>query len=147
VERDGKNLLEWIQIHSLKGLPGLAGPELGFLRTSTASVLRNDACLRLPARNTGLCTKDHLFSAICGTTSCYQRSFPTARKMLLSPIFSRNPSVRTLRSKLFDYKRVNGASVENINIFFDRLDDPAFAGISLTNFYDAVKGHAGRSTR
>jgi hypothetical protein len=32
-------------------LPGLAGPELGFLRTSTASVLRNDACLRLPARN------------------------------------------------------------------------------------------------
>jgi hypothetical protein len=51
VERDGKSLLEWIRIHSLRGLPGLAGPELGFLRTSTASVLRNDACLRLPARN------------------------------------------------------------------------------------------------
>jgi hypothetical protein len=31
---------------------GLAGSELGFSRTSTASVLRNDACLRLPARNT-----------------------------------------------------------------------------------------------
>jgi hypothetical protein len=52
VERDGKSLLEWIRIHSLRGLPGLAGPELGFSRTSTASVLRNDACLRLPARNT-----------------------------------------------------------------------------------------------
>jgi hypothetical protein len=51
VERDGKSLLKWIRIHSLRGLPGLAGPELGFLRTSTASVLRNDACLRLPARN------------------------------------------------------------------------------------------------
>jgi hypothetical protein len=51
VKRDGKSLLEWIRIHSLRGLPGLAGPELGFLRTPTASVLRNDACLRLPARN------------------------------------------------------------------------------------------------
>jgi hypothetical protein len=52
VERDGKSLLEWIRIHSLKGLPDLAGPELRFSRTPTASVLRNDACLRLPARNT-----------------------------------------------------------------------------------------------
>jgi hypothetical protein len=51
VECDGKSLLEWIRIHSLRDLPGLAGPELGFSRTSTASVLRNDACLRLPARN------------------------------------------------------------------------------------------------
>jgi hypothetical protein len=32
-------------------LPDLAGPELRFSRTPTASVLRNDACLRLPARN------------------------------------------------------------------------------------------------
>jgi hypothetical protein len=46
-----KDLLEWIRIHSLKGLPGLAGPELGFSRTPTALVLRNDACLWLPARN------------------------------------------------------------------------------------------------
>jgi hypothetical protein len=52
VKRDGKSLLEWIRIHSLKGLPGLAGPELRFSRTPTASVLCNDACLRLPARNT-----------------------------------------------------------------------------------------------
>jgi hypothetical protein len=52
VERDGKSLLEWIRTHSLRGWPGLAGPELGFSRTSTASVLRNDACFRLPARNT-----------------------------------------------------------------------------------------------
>jgi hypothetical protein len=46
-----ENLLEWIRIHFLRGLPGLAGPELRFSRTPTASVLRNDACLRLPARN------------------------------------------------------------------------------------------------
>jgi hypothetical protein len=51
VERDGKSLLEWIRIHPLRGWPGLAGPELGFSRTPTASVLRNDACLRLPPRN------------------------------------------------------------------------------------------------
>jgi hypothetical protein len=51
VERDGKSLLEWIRIHSLRGRPGLAGPELGFSRTPAASVLRNDACFRLPARN------------------------------------------------------------------------------------------------
>jgi hypothetical protein len=50
---------------------------------------------------------------------------------------SRNPFVRTLRSKLLDYKRANGALVENINIFFDRLDDSAFAGIPITNFYNA----------
>jgi hypothetical protein len=51
VERDGKSLLEWIRIHSLRGLPGLAGPELRFSQTPTASVLHNDACLWLPARN------------------------------------------------------------------------------------------------
>jgi hypothetical protein len=51
VKRDGKSLLEWIRIHSLRSWPGLVGPELGFSRTPTASVLRNDACLRLPARN------------------------------------------------------------------------------------------------
>jgi hypothetical protein len=50
---------------------------------------------------------------------------------------SRNPFVRTLRSKLLDYKRANGASIKNINIFFDRLDDPALAGIFITNFYNA----------
>jgi hypothetical protein len=46
-------------------------------------------------------------------------------------------TVRILRSKLLDYKRANGASIENINIFFDRLDDPAFAGIFITTFYNA----------
>jgi hypothetical protein len=55
---------------------------------------------------------------------------------------SRNPFVRTLRSKLLDYKRANGASVENINIFFDWLDNPAFADIPITNFYNAVKAPA-----
>jgi hypothetical protein len=37
VERDGKSLLKWIRIHFLKGLPGLAGPELKFSRTPTVS--------------------------------------------------------------------------------------------------------------
>jgi hypothetical protein len=50
---------------------------------------------------------------------------------------SRNPFVRILRSKLLDYKRANDALIENINIFFDRLDDPALAGIPITNFYNA----------
>jgi hypothetical protein len=65
VERDGKSLLEWIRIHFLKGLPGLAGPELRFSRAPTASVLRNDACLRLPARNnyvTTCCQNDEPIS-------------------------------------------------------------------------------------
>jgi hypothetical protein len=63
VKRDGKSLLEWIRIHFLKGWPGLAGPELGFSRTPTASVLRNDACLRLPARNTRCINKSRKPSA------------------------------------------------------------------------------------
>jgi hypothetical protein len=49
----------------------------------------------------------------------------------------RNPSVRTLQSTLLDYRRANGVTAENINIFFDRLDDPALAGILMTNFYNA----------
>jgi hypothetical protein len=82
VERDGKSLLEWIRIHSLRGLPGLAGPELGFLRTSTASVLRNDACLRLPARDTR--TPNNPTKAISQSefiksrVARHQNSFPTS---------------------------------------------------------------------
>jgi hypothetical protein len=65
VERDGKSLLEWIRIHSLRGWPGLAGPELGFSRTPTASVLRNEACLRLPARNRTSFNHHALYGIMC----------------------------------------------------------------------------------
>jgi hypothetical protein len=49
----------------------------------------------------------------------------------------RNTEVRTLKSTLIDYKRANGASTENINIFFDRLDDPVLAAIPPEHFYNA----------
>jgi hypothetical protein len=49
----------------------------------------------------------------------------------------RNTEVRTLKSTLIDYKRENGASTENINIFFDRLDDPVLAAILPEHFYNA----------
>jgi hypothetical protein len=39
VERDGKSLLEWIRIHSLRGWPGLAGPELGFQRHRSCATM------------------------------------------------------------------------------------------------------------
>jgi hypothetical protein len=35
----------------------------------------------------------------------------------------RNIEIRTLKRTFIDYKRANGASTENINIFFDRLDN------------------------
>lgn len=49
---------------------------------------------------------------------------------------SRNPTIKTARSHIIDYKRVNGALVANINIFFDRLDVPDIAGILLDRFYN-----------
>jgi hypothetical protein len=51
----------------------------------------------------------------------------------------RNTEVRTLKSIFIDYKRANGASTENINIFFDRLDDPVLAAIPPEHFYNADK--------
>jgi hypothetical protein len=49
----------------------------------------------------------------------------------------RNTEVRILKSTLIDYKRANGASTENIDILFDRLDDPIIAAIPLEHFYNA----------
>jgi hypothetical protein len=48
-----------------------------------------------------------------------------------------NTEVRTLKSTLIDYKRANGASTENINNVFDRLDDPVLAAIPPEHFYNA----------
>jgi hypothetical protein len=85
VERDGKSLLEWIRIHFLRGLPGLAGPELGFSRTPTASVLRNDACLRLPARNTVLpnVPQDELAELITGASGKLYKSLSYSDQLLV----------------------------------------------------------------
>jgi hypothetical protein len=49
----------------------------------------------------------------------------------------RNTEVRTLKSTLIDYKRANGALTENINIFFNRLDDSILAAIPPEHFYNA----------
>jgi hypothetical protein len=49
----------------------------------------------------------------------------------------RNTEVRTLKSIFIDYKRANGALTENINIFFDRLDDLVLAAIPPKHFYNA----------
>jgi hypothetical protein len=78
VKRDGKSLLEWIWIHFLRSLPDLAGPELGFSRTSTASVLRNDACLRLPARNN--------YPPIYGCFEMIQKQFKSWKIFVKSPV-------------------------------------------------------------
>lgn len=49
----------------------------------------------------------------------------------------RNPNVKSIRSTMIDYKRANGVTPENINIFFDRLDDPALAPIPPRFWYNA----------
>jgi hypothetical protein len=49
----------------------------------------------------------------------------------------RNTELRTLKSTFIDYKRANNASTENINIFFERLDDPVLAAIPPKHFYNA----------
>jgi hypothetical protein len=49
----------------------------------------------------------------------------------------RNTEVRILKSTLIDYKRANNASTENINISFNRLDDPVLAAIPPEHFYNA----------
>lgn len=49
---------------------------------------------------------------------------------------ARNESVKTARSKMINYSRVNGATVANINVFFDRLDAPELANIPFERFYN-----------
>lgn len=50
---------------------------------------------------------------------------------------ARHPEVRSLRAQLTDYKRVNAATPENINLFFDRLDSPATHDILPENIWNA----------
>jgi hypothetical protein len=51
----------------------------------------------------------------------------------------RNTEVRILKSTFIDYKRANNASTENMNIFFDRLNNPILAAIPSEHFYNADK--------
>jgi len=46
---------------------------------------------------------------------------------------ARNPSVKTIRGKAMDNKRVNGATTENIQAFFHRLNHPTIKSISQRN--------------
>jgi len=52
---------------------------------------------------------------------------------------ARNEDVKTTRSKIINYSRVNGATVANINVFFDRLDVPELANIPTERFYNTDK--------
>jgi hypothetical protein len=49
---------------------------------------------------------------------------------------ARNESIKTTRSKIINYSRVNGATAANINLFFDRLDVPELANIPPERFYN-----------
>ncbi len=50
---------------------------------------------------------------------------------------ARHPEIKSTRSKIIDYQRVNGATVANINIFFDRLKAPDIAAIPLDRYYNS----------
>jgi helix-turn-helix, Psq domain/Tc5 transposase DNA-binding domain len=45
-------------------------------------------------------------------------------KHWMEGFLARNPAVKTIRGKAMDNKRVNGATTENIQAFFQRLDHP-----------------------
>ncbi|KAK6840985.1 hypothetical protein PG987_001845 [Apiospora arundinis] len=49
---------------------------------------------------------------------------------------ARNEEIKTIRSKIIHYSRVNGATVSNIHLFFDRLDAPELANIPPERFYN-----------
>jgi hypothetical protein len=49
----------------------------------------------------------------------------------------RNPEIRSSRIRLINYKRANAASIDNINIFFDRLKLPEVRIIPPQNIWNA----------
>jgi hypothetical protein len=49
----------------------------------------------------------------------------------------RNPEVRSSRTRLINYKRANAALIDNINIFFDRLELPEVRIIPSQNIWNA----------
>lgn len=51
--------------------------------------------------------------------------------------FQRNPTVETARSHIISYLKVNGATAENINLFFNRLEVPQVAHIPIERWYNA----------
>ncbi|KAK5636811.1 hypothetical protein RRF57_012523 [Xylaria bambusicola] len=51
----------------------------------------------------------------------------------------RNEAIKVARSKIIKYSRVNGATVANINPFFDRLDAPELENIPPERFYNTDK--------
>src|SRR5205814_10212708 len=61
-------------------------------------------------------------------------SMPIGRHWL-EGFFRRNPEIKTKRATRIDYKRVNGASPENINLFFLRLAE--FSWIKPCNIFNA----------
>jgi hypothetical protein len=49
----------------------------------------------------------------------------------------RHSEVKTSRAQIVNYKRVNAATAEYINIFFDRLDHPEIRAIKYANTWNA----------
>ncbi|KAK8073370.1 transposase [Apiospora phragmitis] len=60
---------------------------------------------------------------------------------------ARNGDVKATRSRIINYNRVNGATVANINVFFDRLDAPELANIPPERFYNTDEMGIGQGVR
>ncbi|KAI2641082.1 hypothetical protein GGS21DRAFT_487414 [Xylaria nigripes] len=60
-----------------------------------------------------------------------------SRKALTQMITHTISFFNVIRSRTIEFKRVNDACTENINIFFDRLDQKALVSIKLENLYNA----------
>ncbi|KAK6858945.1 hypothetical protein PG995_004798 [Apiospora arundinis] len=60
----------------------------------------------------------------------------TIGKVWHARFLARNEEVKTTRSKIINYSRVNGATVSNIHIFFDRFDAPELANIPPERYYN-----------
>jgi hypothetical protein len=57
---------------------------------------------------------------------------------------ARNPEIKSARSKIIDYERVNSVTVININIFFDRLEAPDIAAIPPDRYYNSDEMRIGQ---
>ncbi|KAI2624503.1 hypothetical protein GGS21DRAFT_493916 [Xylaria nigripes] len=47
-----------------------------------------------------------------------------------------NPTIRNTSATIINYSRVNGATVANINLFFDRLDVPEVSNVPTDRYYN-----------
>ncbi|RYP02834.1 hypothetical protein DL765_010673 [Monosporascus sp. GIB2] len=79
----------------------------------------------------------HRFKGYAQRILAYNSHHQKLGKKWYTRFLNRNPSVKTLRSHLIDYRRYNGACAENINIFFDRFNRPEIKTIPRCHIYNA----------